>query len=378
MEGMEKPAEELLSGSLEPADDDDPLIGTLLLDKYKIVSFQAQNDLTRVYRLEGDLTAKILHEHLAENPRTAKRFKQEAEKLLALDHPSISLTFEVNRLESGEPFIIEERLPGSSLAQILEDTGPLAYESAITVFQKVCGALDFAHSKGVLHRCLNTTKVMVEECGQDPKVIVTDFGTGKALPNPGRETKSALDLSHIDLDGLSPEHLLGDKLDERSDIYSFGWLMFETITNSKPYPGQNQMQIGMLLATNAKPQRLRLPELQYPSDLEWIINKCMEIEPSERYQSVSDLHQDLERVRQGMPVARTCLPVAATTPVTAAAPLLQSEKKTALMRLNSESMQRLSLALSIFCAVVSVWLMIEAVKLGMSLLGGAFFYNPGH
>lgn len=276
---------------------EDPFLGLVLDNKYEIETLIGAGGWSRVYRarhlgLEQTVAVKILDAELVDDPVHISHFQTEAKASNALAHPNIVRVYDHGVLP--QPFIVMEYIEGKTLAQVLDESGILAPEVALPIFSKVCQAMDYAHAKGFVHRDLTLRNIMTTSETGDVKVL--DFGlvsvNGQKLTQTGETLGSP--------PYMSPEQCRGDKLDQRSDIYSLGCVMYAALTGKGAFEGQTFVE-SMYKHLNLIPPLLTQTraDLKFPRGLEIVVAKAMAKEKDERYRSMKALDADLERVKAG-------------------------------------------------------------------------------
>jgi serine/threonine-protein kinase len=278
----------------------DPFIGRVIENRFEIVSLLGRGGMALVYKAQHkqvDLTVaiKILHYSFSSSAINIERFKREAKTVNSLFHPNIITMYSCGILESGEPYLVFDCLPGQSLAERLQSSGRLEADKGVAIFLQVCQGLGYAHEHGVLHRDLKPANIMLVQGEDGAEVVkILDFGIAKILPNSGQEAQQLTQVGEVFGSPLymSPEQCQGDELDHRSDIYAMGCLMYEALAGQLPLLGKN------VLATMAKhvsemPPRFENVGVEVPPRLEQIVFKALQKKPDERFQSMKELEEAL-------------------------------------------------------------------------------------
>lgn len=292
--------EQLLARETRP----DPLYGRhqavivgQLIGHYRLVEQIASGGVGVVYRahderLGREVALKVLSPASLDSPVACKRFRNEALALSKLSHPNIAAVYDFDT-QNGMDFLIMEYVRGQTLSERLE-TGPLMQEEVLQIGKQIAAAVQEAHERGIIHHDLKPCNILLTPNGQ---VKVLDFGLASILP-PVSDPAATDDVTrNLDVFGtlpyMAPEQLRGEPSDFRSDIYSAGVVLYELTTGQRPFPDTQ----GVRLIDSILHEAPRLPRTltQCVSlAVENIILKCLQKEPSQRYQSAAELRMDLQ------------------------------------------------------------------------------------
>ncbi|MGE0455583.1 MAG: protein kinase [Vicinamibacteria bacterium] len=276
---------------------------------YRVVEKLGSGGMGVVYRaddtrLDRAVALKFLPSEATRDKAALDRFLREARAAAALNHPHICTVHEIDEQE-GEPFIVMELLEGETLRTRL-DAGPLKVERLLELAIQIGEALDAAHAKGVIHRDVKPANIFVTRSGQ---AKVLDFGLAKLVAGvePGSAGSAVVTAVRDALTSpgstlgtvayMSPEQARGEPLDARSDVFSFGTVVYEMATGAQAFAGSTPASVFNAIF-NAAPRPATQANPEVPAELEHIIGKALEKDPEMRYQTVAEMKTDLKRLKR--------------------------------------------------------------------------------
>jgi eukaryotic-like serine/threonine-protein kinase len=276
------------------------IAGTLFAGRYRLERKLGSGGMADVW-LAGDqelgrrVAVKILHGRYASDAQFVERFRREATHAAGLSHPNIVSIFDRGEVD-GSYFIVMEYVEGRTLKELLVSRGPCPVPVAISYTRQILAALRYAHRNGIIHRDIKPHNVIVDREG---RVKVTDFGIARAGTSQMTEAGSIIGTAQY----LSPEQARGAPVEESSDLYSSGIVLYELLTGKVPFTGETAVEIAMKHLSQAPeaPSALR-PEI--PRDLDLVVLRALAKEPADRYRSASEMDRDLELVARGEQVGR--------------------------------------------------------------------------
>src|SRR6202162_2934943 len=277
----------------------DTLINTLFDGRYRILRKLGTGGMANVYLAEDEVLGrrvaiKILNDRHAGDDQFVDRFRREAKNAASLSHPNIVSIYDRGEAE-GTYYIAMEYLDGRSLKELILTRGPAPLNVAIEYVRQILSALRFAHRHGIVHRDIKPHNVLVDAEG---RVKVTDFGIARAGTSQMTEAGSIVGTAQY----LSPEQARGTDVDQRSDLYSLGVVLYELLTGALQFNGDTPVEIAMKhLSTIPEAPSAKRPDV--PRDLDLIVTRALAKDPDDRYQSAEEMDADLERFLRGAAVS---------------------------------------------------------------------------
>jgi serine/threonine protein kinase len=277
----------------------DPLIGTVVGHRYQVLSVVSRGGMGVIYRcrqsqLDRTVALKLLPFELIEDPVVVDRFQREAKVLSRLSHSNLTTLYDFGRLPTGEPFFVLEYVDGETLDSLLKREGQLDYRRVVPIFTQICNALGYAHQLGVIHRDIKPQNIMLVSGQRGPDFVkVLDFGIVKLTDESRRLTRMGEVWGTAIY--MSPEQCTGQPVDSRSDIFSLGSVLYESLTGQHPFNGKNLMQImTKLMNEQTPPFKAIRPDLSIPPAIEEVVGKALRKQPNDRFNSMEELSDALQ------------------------------------------------------------------------------------
>jgi len=271
------------------------------ISHYTILEKLGEGGMGIVYRaqdttLDRVVALKFLSQHLTSDPTEKERFYLEAKAASALNHPNITTIYEIQDHDN-QLFIAMEFVEGQTLKELIEQE-PLPMKRVLDIAVQVCEGLAAAHEKGIVHRDIKSENIMLSPKGQ---AKIMDFGLAK-VRGTTKLTQAGSTLGTAAY--MSPEQARGEEVDQRSDIFSFGVVLYELLTGQLPFKGEHQAAIAYSIM-NEEPQPVVRYNNKVSVDLERIVFKALAKDKEERYQHIDDLLADLRRERKSLEYVKT-------------------------------------------------------------------------
>jgi serine/threonine protein kinase/Tfp pilus assembly protein PilF len=281
----------------------DEFEGTLLAGKYRITRRIGRGGMGAVYEathvlMDRTVAIKVVHAYYANNdPASLQRFRLEAKASSCLNHPNIMTVYDFGITDDGIAYLVMDYIDGEGLDMVLKREHALSPQRAVAIFSQACHALSHAHDKGIIHRDLKPSNIMLvtDEHGNDVVKIV-DFGIAKMLPGRARSAEVINDGGQVIGSPLymSPEQCMGDDQDGRSDIYSLGCLLYESLAGFSPIADRHVLGIMYKhLNEPPRPFATTAPERRIPIALEQVVMKALQKNPSDRFQTMREMGAEL-------------------------------------------------------------------------------------
>jgi serine/threonine-protein kinase len=268
------------------------MVGAVLSDRYELEELVGTGGMSSVYRahdrlLDRKVALKVLHEQYTGDSEYVERFRREARAVASLSHPNIVSVIDRGE-HGGRQFIVFEYVAGENLKQLIGRRGPAPVTTALELGIQMARALSFAHQQGLVHRDVKPQNVLLNGEGE---AKVTDFGIARSLDVQHGMTQTGTVLGTSDY--IAPEQAQGQRVDEQTDVYSLGVVLYELLTSEVPFPGENFVAVAMRHINEPPPSiRERRPDVS--PRLEAAIHRAMAKDGADRFDSMADFCRELE------------------------------------------------------------------------------------
>ncbi len=291
----------------------DPLLGTTVAGRYKVIKLLGEGGMGQVYlaehsAIEKRIALKVLRAEYAHKGEIVTRFQQEAISASRIKHPNVLDVFDFGQLENGCFYLAMEFLEGNDLADELQRARVLTAPRALPIAMQICRALAAAHGKGVVHRDMKPENVFLQRTGDGEEIVkIVDFGIAQLKPS-NEEAAAASTHRRLTRTGMifgtpeymAPEQASGKHADLRCDIYACGIILFELFTGAVPFTGETFLGV-LTKHLNETPPAMRsvYPDLQISNELEAVVMRALAKDPTHRYQTMTELAQALAGTPEG-------------------------------------------------------------------------------
>jgi eukaryotic-like serine/threonine-protein kinase len=268
------------------------MVGELLADRYELEELVGTGGMSSVFRahdrlLDRKVALKILHQHYASDGEHVERFRREARAVAALSHPNIVTVID-RGAHDGRQFIVFEYVDGENLKRLIQRRGSVPIAFALELAIQITQGLSFAHQQGLVHRDVKPQNVLLNG---DGRAKVTDFGIARSLDVQRGMTQTGTVLGTSDY--IAPEQAQGQRVDECTDVYSLGAVLYELLTSEVPFPGENFVSVAMR-HINEPPPSIRDRRAEVPQRVDDAVRKAMAKDPAHRFATMGQFRQELE------------------------------------------------------------------------------------
>jgi serine/threonine protein kinase len=274
-----------------------------LLNRFEFISEVGTGGVGVIYKAKQKNTGNIVAIKMLSFEDVSKesklRFQEEAKACSRLVHENLPKLMDYGLTEHGQPYMVLEFFDGADLSQVLRTAGGVSLMTALDIAEQICSGLQYAHAQGVLHRDLKPSNIMIKWSEGVPVVKIVDFGIAKLIDEDENRPKLTKTGEVIGTPTyMSPEQIIGKDVDQRSDLYSVGCVLYELLAGLPPFVGNNSVQT-ILAQLNDKPLSMKeaSPSRDIPEQLEQIIAKLLEKDPNDRYRHAGALKDDIHKVR---------------------------------------------------------------------------------
>jgi len=275
--------------------------GTTFAGRYQIIEEVGRGGMGTVYKVfdretNERVALKLIKPEIASDSSTIERFRNELTTARKITHKSVCRMYDLNR-EEGVHYITMEYVSGGDLKRLIRRTRHIPVGTAVAIAAQICEGLAEAHRLGIVHRDLKPSNIMIDDDGQ---ARIMDFGIARSVKTKGI-TGSGIMIGTPEY--MSPEQVEAKEVDQRSDIYSLGIILFEMVTGRVPFEGDSVIAVGVKHKSE-QPEDPTQINAQVPEGLSRVILRCLEKDREDRYQSTGEVRSELEEIAQGMPTSQ--------------------------------------------------------------------------
>ncbi|WP_316641127.1 Stk1 family PASTA domain-containing Ser/Thr kinase [Salinicoccus roseus] len=275
------------------------MIGRIVSDRYEVMKYlgggMSSVYLARDIILDREVVVKLIKVDHHNREKSKARFQREVESTIHLAHPNIVSVLDVDESEEYH-LLVTEVVHGPTLKEFIRDNHPVEIPEAIRISEMTLRGMRHAHNAGIIHRDIKPQNILMNEAQQ---IKITDFGIAKALSDT-KMTETNQVMGSVQY--ISPEQAKGQKTDERTDIYSFGIVLYELLTGTLPFDGETPVSVALKHISEPFPDISS--ERQIPEDLANIVYRCTRKDPYDRYRQVDDLLRDLDDFKEGRHIGK--------------------------------------------------------------------------
>ncbi len=277
------------------------LRGSTFANRYDVLEELGRGGMGRVYkvfdkRIKDEVALKLLRSDIADDPQVVERFSNELKFARKIVHKNVGRMYDLGEAE-GVLYITMEFVPGEDLKAFIKRAGQLSIGKSITIVEQVCEGLVEAHKLGVVHRDLKPQNIMIDKAGN---AHIMDFGIARSLSAEGI-TDAGVIIGTPEY--MSPEQVGGEDVDQRSDLYSLGIILYEMVSGRVPFQSDSAFAVGMKHKSE-KPQAPQTIDPQIPDNLNRMILKCLEKEKERRFQTAEEILSDLKVIKESITTTR--------------------------------------------------------------------------
>ncbi|RTL39799.1 MAG: hypothetical protein EKK48_18190 [Candidatus Melainabacteria bacterium] len=279
----------------------------VLSSNYEFLGTIGSGGMSVIYKakqllLDKPVAIKMLHSHLL-SELSIMRFQQEAKAASSLKHPNVIAVHDFGISRLGQPYMVMDFIDGKTLAEVIKERGALPLPEAMDIFIAVSSALEHAHQHNLLHRDLKPSNIMLRSKEDGYDVFLVDFGIAKVIDTEAGGVAQQLTQSGEVMGSplyMSPEQCMGKRLDQRSDIYSLGCILYEAVAGVPPHRGDTMIEtIFKHLHEEADPLHVVRPDINFPEAFEELVASLLATQANDRIQTISEVKERLEAIQAG-------------------------------------------------------------------------------